>query len=184
LPDWSSTLITALRSAAHLETPIACVQTILTEIFTPNILDPSGPDPIANYAPLLLVTPLLPNGSVLLETLLERYLPSMLDSPSSMFTLMPDQSRSLARLIRLGLLLLDAVNPILAGRLVTGLVEEITYHRSRGVEPARTVGGVNKKRKMGGGRGLSSGGSELITLLGQAFSDEASKSRWPILDSL
>lgn len=186
--DWAPRLISSLRSAARLESPLACLETIISEISLPNVLDPNTimDDPLARHAPLLLVTPLPAKGPTLLEVLLGRYLPPLLDSASPIFPLGTEQSRSLAPLIRLGLLVLDGVDPVTASRLVGGLVQEIKYQRSRGVEVDRqAIGGANKKRKaVGGLRPLGAGASELVNVLSQAFDDEPTKGRWAVLGEL
>jgi len=63
------------------------------------------------------------------------------------------------------------------------MVHEIKYQRSRGAEAAEGKHSP-KKRKISEARPLSTAAGILVDLLGHAFDDEESKSRWEAVRSL
>jgi hypothetical protein len=181
-PSWPSSIVSALRTATLYESSISCVEVIISEIANPPI-DLQHDDPLLAYAPLLLALPYDAGNKTMLEPLIKRYIPALLDEPR--FPFRAEQCRPLARLIRIALLLLDRVNPELAKRLVACLVEEIKHQRSRGVEEAVGPGLLPKKRKaMDEARPLSIAAGSLVDLLAHAFDDEESRTRWQVLGRL
>jgi hypothetical protein len=164
------------------ENPKSCLDVIVSEIASPPI-DSQYEDPLLAYAPLLFTIPVDSQDQLLLESLTKRYIPALLDDPRYPFR--ADQSRSIAQVVRLSVLLLNQIKPERATVLVTALVEEVRYQRSRGVEHSADLKVTPKKRKAGVvPRGLSSAAGTLVELLAHAFDDEESKARWEIVKSL
>lgn len=154
---------------------------MVSEIINPP-LDLQYEDPLLAYAPILLALPHDSETRILLEPLIKRYLPVLIDEPS--FSLRADQSRSIARVLRTSLLLLDRVDPERAKHLVMSVTEEIKYQRSRGSEPVSEERQSLKRRKLAARPPLSSTAGVLVDLLSHAFDDDESKSRWEIVRSL
>lgn len=179
-PSWPASIIKILRSATLYEDTISCLEIIVSEVISPPI-DLQYEDPLLAYAPLLLIVPYGADNTILLEPFIKRYLPALVDEP--IFALRADQSRSIARVVRIALLLLDHIAPERAKCLVTSMVDEIKYQLSRGAEAAEGRHSP-KKRKLGGSRPLSTAAGALVDLLGHAFDDEESKSRWEAVRSL
>lgn len=179
-PSWPTSIIKILRSATLYEDLTSCLEIIVSEIInTP--LDLQYEDPMFALAPLLLITPHDGGDKILLEPFIKRCIPSLLDDPRS--ALGADQSRSLARVVRVALLLLDQVDPERAKRLVTVMVEEVKYQRSRNSEASEDKQSP-KKRKLNGPRPSPSGAGLLVESLAHAFDDESSRSRWDAVRSL
>jgi len=180
-PSWPASIINILRCATLYENTTSCLDVIVSEIANPPI-DLQHDDPLLAYAPLLLVLP-YHDSRILLEPLIKRYIPALLDDPR--FPFRADQCRPLVRVVRIALLLLDRVDAERVKRLMTSLVEEVKHQRSRGVEEATGVGLLPKKRKaMDEARPLSVAAGSFVDLLAHAFDDEESKSRWEVLGSL
>jgi len=179
-PSWPASVIKILRSATLYEDTVSCLEIIVSEISTPP-LDIQYEDPLLAYAPLLLILPHGTDNTILLEPFIKRYLPALIDEPR--FALRADQSRSIARVVRIALLLLDPIDPQRAKCLATSFVDEMKYQRSRDSE-ATEVRHSPKKRKISGSRPLSAAAGILVDLLGRAFDDEESKSRWEVVRSL
>jgi hypothetical protein len=179
-PSWPASVIKILRSATLYEDTISCLKTIVSEVISPP-LDLQYEDPLLAYAPLLLVLPHGADNTILLEPFIKRYLPALVDEPR--FSLRADQSRSMARVVRVALLLLDHIDPQPAKCLVTDLIEEIKYQRLRDAQAAEGRHSP-KKRKIGGSRPLSPAAGIFVDLLGHAFDDEESKLRWEVVRSL
>jgi hypothetical protein len=179
-PSWPASVVRILRSATLHEDTISCLETIVSEIISPP-LDLQYEDSLLAYAPLLLTLPYGADHTILLEPFIKRYLPALVDEPR--FALRPDQSRSMARVVRITLLLLDRIDPHRAKCLVTNVIDEIKYQRSRDAEAAEGRHSP-EKRKIGGSRPLSTAAEVLVDLLGHMFDDEESKSRWEALRSL
>lgn len=177
---WPASIIKILRTATLHEDTISCIEVLVSEIITPPI-DLQLEDPLLAYAPLLLVLPYGDDDEILLEPFIRRYLPALHDEPK--FALRADQSRSIARVARTALLLLDRVDSERSSRLVTSLVEEIKHQRSRDAEAPESTRSP-KKRKMAGPRPLTSAAGVLVNLLGHAFDDDESRSRWKVVQSL
>jgi hypothetical protein len=179
--SWPTSIIKILRSATLYENTTSCLEVIISEIISPP-LDLQYEDPLLTFASLLLVLPHDTDKRILLGPLIKRYLPSLIDEPKC--ALRADQSRTIARVIRIALLLLDRVEPERAKRLVADLVEEVRYQQSRGAEVIGEGKQSPKKRKLNGPRPLSSAAGLLVDLLDHAFDDEESKSRWDVVRSL
>ena len=173
-PSWPASIIKILRSATLYEDTISCLEIIVSEVISPP-LDLQYEDPLLAYAPLLLIMPYGAEYAILLEPFIKRYLPALVDEPR--FALRADQSRSMARVVRIALLLLNDIDPQRAKSLVTNMVDEIKYQSSRSAEAAEGRHSP-KKRKISGSRPLSTAAGTLVDLLGHAFDDEESKSRW------
>jgi hypothetical protein len=173
-PSWPASIIKILRSATLYEDTISCLEIIVSEVISPP-LDLQYEDPLLAYAPLLLIMPFGAEYAILLEPFIKHYLPASVDEPR--FALRADQSRSMARVVRIALLLLDHIDPQRAKCLVTNMVDEIKYQRSRSAEAAEGRHSP-KKRKIGRSRPLSTAAGTLVDLLGHAFDDGESKSRW------
>jgi hypothetical protein len=180
-PSWPTSIVKILRTATIYESTILCVEVIISEIANPPI-DLQHDDPLLAYAPLLLALPYDAGNKTMLEPLIKRYIPALLDE--SRFPFRADQCRPLARLVRIALLLLDRVKPELAKRLVGCLVKEIKHQRSRGVEEAGAVGMPRKRKAMDESRPLSVAAGALVDLLAHAFDDEESRARWEVVGSL
>ena len=179
-PSWPASVIKILRSATLYEDTISCLEILVSEVISPP-LDLKYEDPLLAYAPLLFIMPHGAGDTILLEPFIKRYLPALLDDPR--FALRADQSRSIARVVRIALLLLDGIDSQRAKCLVTNMVDEMKYQRSRDSE-ATEVRHSPKKRKISGSRPLSAAAGILVDLLGRAFDDEESKSRWEVVRSL
>jgi hypothetical protein len=171
-PSWPTSIVKILRSATLYEDTMSCLETIVSEVISPP-LDLQYEDPLLAYAPLLLILPYGADNTILLEPFIKRYLPALVDEPR--FALRADQSRSITRVVRIALLR--------AKCLVTNMVDEIKFQRSRSAEAAEGRHSP-KKRKIGGSRPLSTAAEALVDLLGHAFDDEESKSRWEVVRSL
>jgi hypothetical protein len=180
-PSWPSSIVSILRTATNYETTISCIDVIVSEIANPPI-DLQHDDPLLVYAPLLLTLVYDGESNILLEPLIKRYIPALLDEPR--FPFRADQCRPFARLIRIALLLLDRVQSELAKRLVGCLVKEIKHQRSRGVEEAAAVGMPRKRKAMDEARPLSVAAGALVDLLAHALDDEESKARWEVVGTL
>jgi len=179
-PFWPASVIKILRSATLYEDTISCLEILVSEVISPP-LDIQYEDPLLAYAPLLLILPHGTDNTILLEPFIKRYLPALIDEPR--FAMRADQSRSIARVVRIALLLLDPIDPQRAKCLVTCLMDEMKYQRSRDSE-ATEVRHSPKRRKISGSRPLSAAAGILVDLLGHAFDDEESKSRWEVVRSL
>lgn len=180
-PTWPASIIKILSSATLYEETISCLEIVVSEIISPP-LDLQYEDPLLAYAPLLLILPYDGDSRILLEPLIRRYLPALIDEPR--FSMRADQSRSLARVIRISLLLVDRVEPDRVKRLVSYMVEEVKYQRSRSTESTAEARPSPKKRKINQPRPLSGAAGELVDLLAHAFDDDESKTRWEALRSL
>lgn len=179
--SWPASVINILSSVTLYESTTSCLDVIISETANPPI-DLQNDDSFLAYAPLLLV---LPSGDsrILLEPLIKRYIPALLDDPR--FPFRADQCRSFVRIVRIALLLLDRVDPERAKRLVISLVEEVKHQRSRGVEEATGVGLLPKKRKaMEEARPLSVAAGSFVDLLAHAFDDDESQARWEVVRTL
>jgi hypothetical protein len=179
-PSWPTSIVKILRSATLYEDTMSCLETIVSEVISPP-LDLQYEDPLLAYAPLLLTLPYGADNTMLLEPFIKRYLPALVDEPR--LSLRADQSRSIARVVRIALLLLNDIDPQRAKCLVTSMVDEIKYQLSRSAEAAEGRHSP-KKRKISGSRPLSFAAEALVDLLGHAFDDEESKSRWEVVRSL
>jgi len=178
-PSWPASIIKILRSATLYEDTISCLEILVSEVISPP-LELQYEDPLLAFAPLLLVLPYGADRTILLEPFIKRHLPALVDEPR--LAMRADQSRFIARVARTAQLLVDRVDPLRAKCLITNLVDEVKYQRSRDAEA--TERHSPKKRKISGSRPLPHATGILLDLLGHAFDDEESKSRWEVLRSL
>jgi hypothetical protein len=179
-PSWPASIIQILRSVTLYEDTISCLEIIVSEIISPP-LDLQYEDPLLAYAPLLLILPHGADDTILLEPFIKRYIPTSVDEPK--FALRADQCRSIARVVRIAILLLDRVDPERAKRLVTNMIDETKYQQSRDAEAAEDRHSP-KRRKISGPRPLSAAAGIFVNLLGHAFDDEESKSRWEVVKNI
>lgn len=183
-PDWTTTLLSTMATAREVEDDLSIITLLLSELCNPpNIEMTQGyDDPLVPMAALLLGVTSQRDGP-LIETLLERNLPILLDGHSQMFIL--NNPQPLVKAIRLSMVLLDVISPGLAKRVADRLVEELLYQRSRPSAEQRDSNGPLKRPATGVRQRPNSGtGKTTVDMLIKALDDEELKVKWSSLSRL
>jgi hypothetical protein len=164
--SWPSSIIKAVHTAMLYEDPMSCLETITSEVIS-TPMDFRSQDPVIAYVAQLLVLPCDSADRILLEPLIKKYIPALFDS--AVFPYRLDQFHSLARLVRIALLLLRSMDAERAKSLGGYLSDEVACVQSRGV----AGGEASRKRKaVGGPLPLSPAAAACAGLLAHAVDKE------------
>lgn len=184
-PDWAVTLLSSLTSSRETVNDVSTVAALLSELCNPAAaeMNQNPDDSLIPIASLLLLMSTSSSDNPLIETLVERNLPTLLDGHGQMFAL--NNPHPMVRAIRTTLILLDDVQPDLASRLVDRLVDELAYQQSRPSSDQRESNGPIKRAAAARRpRPLSSSARMTVDMLVKAFDDEDLKSKWAGLSRL